>query len=173
MNRTDTTPSILNVSDSPAVTRRGVLKAGAGLTLAVAAGPRDDLTVRHDHAADRHLAARGGGSILSTASMAGQWAIPADAAYCASKAGVNAFSDALMQEVRHEGIRVTVVLPGSVDTEFSGRTRDGSDWRLSPDDVAQMAVAVLSERFGRYVAGTTIDVDGGLGLISWIPPKAN
>src|SRR4051812_13566742 len=39
-------------------------------------------------AAWEHLAAGGGGSILSTASMAGQWAIPDDAAYCASKAGV-------------------------------------------------------------------------------------
>ena len=34
------------------------------------------------------------------------------------------------------------------------------------------AVAVLSERFGRYVVGTTVEVDGGLGLISWIPAKA-
>jgi hypothetical protein len=30
----------------------------------------------------------------------------------------------------------------------------------------------LSERFGRYVVGTTVEVDGGIGLISWIPPKA-
>jgi short-subunit dehydrogenase len=57
---------------------------------------------------------------------------------------VNAFSDALMQEVRHEGIRVTVALPGSVDTEFSGRTPDGSDWRLSPDDVAQTILGLFS-----------------------------
>ena len=42
----------------------------------------------------------------------------------------------------------------------------------TPDDIAQVAVAVLSERFGRYVVGTTLEVDGGLGLISWIPPKA-
>jgi len=42
----------------------------------------------------------------------------------------------------------------------------------TPDDIAQVAVAVLSEGFGRYVVGTTVEVDGGLGLISWIPPKA-
>jgi NAD(P)-dependent dehydrogenase (short-subunit alcohol dehydrogenase family) len=42
----------------------------------------------------------------------------------------------------------------------------------TPDDIAQLAVVVLSERFGRYVVGTTVEVDGGLGLISWIPPKA-
>ena len=64
-------------------------------------------------------------------------------------------------------------------------TRDGWDDRFGldlagndhgyghgPDDVAQVAVAVLSERFGRYVVGTTVEVDGGIGLISWIPAKA-
>ena len=38
--------------------------------------------------------------------------------------------------------------------------------------IAKVAVAVLSERFGRYVVGTTVEVDGGIGLISWIPSKA-
>ena len=42
----------------------------------------------------------------------------------------------------------------------------------TPDDIAQVAVALLSERFGRYVVGTTVEVDGGLGLMSWIPAKA-
>ena len=42
----------------------------------------------------------------------------------------------------------------------------------TPDDIAQVAVAILSERFGRYVVGTTVEVDGGLGLASWIPAKA-
>jgi NAD(P)-dependent dehydrogenase (short-subunit alcohol dehydrogenase family) len=42
----------------------------------------------------------------------------------------------------------------------------------TPDEIAQMAVAVLSERFGRYVAGTTVEVDGGLGLMNWIPAEA-
>ena len=38
--------------------------------------------------------------------------------------------------------------------------------------IAQVAVALLSERFGRYVVGTTVEVDGGIGLMSWIPAKA-
>lgn len=42
----------------------------------------------------------------------------------------------------------------------------------TPDDIAHVAVAILSERFGRYVVGTTVEVDGGLGLTSWIPAKA-
>ncbi len=44
--------------------------------------------------------------------------------------------------------------------------------RALPDDIAQVAVAILSERFGRYVVGTTVEVDGGLGLMSWIPARA-
>jgi NAD(P)-dependent dehydrogenase (short-subunit alcohol dehydrogenase family) len=91
-----------------------------------------------------HLRRRGGGWIVNVSSLSSTGPFPGGAAYCASKAGVNAFSDALMQEVRHEGIRVTVVLPGSVDTEFSGRTPDGSDWRLSPDDVAQTILGLFS-----------------------------
>ena len=56
---------------------------------------------------------------------------PGGAAYCASKAGLNAFSDALMQELRYDNIRVTTVLPGSVATGFSGREpRAGADWKL-------------------------------------------
>jgi NAD(P)-dependent dehydrogenase (short-subunit alcohol dehydrogenase family) len=42
----------------------------------------------------------------------------------------------------------------------------------TPDDIGQMAVAVLLGRFDRYVTGTTVEVDGGLGLMSWIPAKA-
>jgi NAD(P)-dependent dehydrogenase (short-subunit alcohol dehydrogenase family) len=40
----------------------------------------------------------------------------------------------------------------------------------TPADVAAMAVAVLSERFGAYVTGTSIVVDGGMALYNWINP---
>ena len=86
-----------------------------------------------------HLRARGGGWIINISSLASRNAFPEAAAYCASKAGLNAFSEALMQEVRHDGIRVAYVLPGSVRTEFSGRlVGSGDEWKLSPDDVAQV-----------------------------------
>ena len=66
------------------------------------------------------------------------------AAYCASKAGLNAFSEALMQEVRHDGIRVSYVMPGSVRTGFSGAgDGPGTDWKLAPDDVAQVIVDLV------------------------------
>jgi len=66
------------------------------------------------------------------------------AAYCASKAGLNAFSEALMQEVRHDGIRVSYVMPGSVATGFSnGDESTGADWKISADEVADVVVNLL------------------------------
>jgi NAD(P)-dependent dehydrogenase (short-subunit alcohol dehydrogenase family) len=94
------------------------------------------------HAALPHLRSRGGGWIINVSSLASMNPFPEAAAYCASKAGLNAFSDALMQEVRHDGIRVANVLPGSVNTEFSGRpARD--DWKLAAADVAQAVVDLI------------------------------
>jgi 3-oxoacyl-[acyl-carrier protein] reductase len=90
-----------------------------------------------------HLRARGGGWIISISSLAGKNAFPDAAAYCASKSGLNAFSEALMQEVRHEGIRVAYVMPGSVRTEFSGRSLGNDEWKLAPDDVAQVVIDLL------------------------------
>jgi 3-oxoacyl-[acyl-carrier protein] reductase len=64
-------------------------------------------------------------------------------AYCASKSGLNAFSESLMQEVRHDGIRVSYVMPGSVATEFSPGGSSGADWKLASEDVAQVVVDLL------------------------------
>ncbi len=86
----------------------------------------------------------GGGWIVNIASLAGRNYFAGGAAYCASKAGLVAFSEAVMQEVRHDNIRVTVVMPGSVATEFNGHTVTASDsWKLTPDDVAQCVMDVL------------------------------
>jgi NAD(P)-dependent dehydrogenase (short-subunit alcohol dehydrogenase family) len=96
-------------------------------------------------AAIPHLRQRGGGWIVNISSLASKNPFPGGAAYCASKAAVNAFSEALMQELRFDNIRVTYVLPGSVATGFSGRESSaGSDWKLSPEDVAQAIVDVLN-----------------------------
>ena len=75
-------------------------------------------------AAIPHLVARGGGWIVNISSLASKNPFAGGAAYCASKAGLNAFSEALMQELRHSNIRVSYVLPGSVATGFSGRAAD-------------------------------------------------
>jgi NAD(P)-dependent dehydrogenase (short-subunit alcohol dehydrogenase family) len=95
-------------------------------------------------AAIPHLVTRGGGWIVNISSLASKNPFVGGAAYCASKAGLNAFSEALMQELRHSNIRVSYVLPGSVATGFSGRASDaGADWKLSPDDVAQVIEDLL------------------------------
>jgi 3-oxoacyl-[acyl-carrier protein] reductase len=95
-------------------------------------------------AAIPHLRQRGGGWIINISSLSSTAPFVGGAAYCASKAGLNAFSEALMQELRHDHIRVSVVLPGSVATGFSGRPASaGSDWKLQPDDVAHAVLDLL------------------------------
>ncbi len=84
----------------------------------------------------------GGGWIINIASLAARNFFPGGGAYCASKAGLLALSEAVMQEVRHDGIRVSVVMPGSVATEFSG-PRGNDDWKLTGDDVAEVVVDLL------------------------------
>ena len=96
------------------------------------------------HAALPHLRARGGGWIINISSLAGKNAFPEGAAYCASKSGLNAFSESLMQEVRHDGIRVAYVMPGSVNTGFSGQQKSGEDWKLAPEDVAEVVTDLVA-----------------------------
>jgi NAD(P)-dependent dehydrogenase (short-subunit alcohol dehydrogenase family) len=97
-------------------------------------------------AAVPHLRRRGGGWIINVSSLAGSNPFAGAAAYCASKAAVDVFSEALMQEVRQDGIRVSYVKPGSVNTEFMGRGSGAgseSDWKLRPEDVAKVVVDLV------------------------------
>ncbi len=95
-------------------------------------------------AAIPHLRRRGGGFIINISSLASKNAFPGGAAYSASKAGLNAFSEALMQEVRYDDIRVSCVLPGSVATGFSGGSEaSGADWKMSPTDVADVVMDLI------------------------------
>jgi NAD(P)-dependent dehydrogenase (short-subunit alcohol dehydrogenase family) len=96
------------------------------------------------HAAIPRLRERGGGFIINISSLAGTNAFAGGAAYCASKAGLNAFSEALMQELRYDNIRVSYVMPGSVATGFSsGDESRGADWKLAADDVAEVVRGLL------------------------------
>jgi len=104
------------------------------------------------HAAIPHLRRRGGGFIINISSLAGKNPFAGGSAYCASKSGLNAFSEALMQELRYDDIRVSYVMPGSVATNFSGRGKvTGADWKIAPEDVAQ-AVLDLIRMPGRSLA---------------------
>jgi NAD(P)-dependent dehydrogenase (short-subunit alcohol dehydrogenase family) len=92
------------------------------------------------------FAKRGGGFIVNISSLAGKNAFSGGAGYNASKFGLNGFSEAMMLDHRYDNVRVSCIMPGSVDTEFSGdpakRTGDTS-WMIAPEDVAEAVALVL------------------------------
>jgi len=97
------------------------------------------------HAALPALMARGESWIINIGSLAGKNAFPNGAAYNASKFGLIGFSEALMQEVRHDGVRVSYIMPGSVATEFAHPAGGGeADWKVQPEDVAQLVLELLA-----------------------------
>jgi NAD(P)-dependent dehydrogenase (short-subunit alcohol dehydrogenase family) len=85
---------------------------------------------------------RGGGYIFNISSLAGANAFPGGGAYNASKFGLNGFSEALMQEVRYDGIRVSYIMPGSVDTDFgvAAGAKPRESWKLAGEDVAKAVI---------------------------------
>jgi len=131
-----------------------VNNAGVGYFVEVADMPAEQWTEVIDtnltgafnacHVAIPYMRQRGGGYIVNISSLAGKNSFAGAAAYCASKAGLNAFSEALMQEVRYDNIRVTYVMPGSVATGFSGGDAShGADWKIPASDVAEVVVDLL------------------------------
>lgn len=96
------------------------------------------------HFAIPEMKKRDTGFIINIGSLAGKNAFPGGAAYNASKFGLLGFTEALMQEIRHDDIRVACVMPGSVETSFGGREPSaGQTWKLAPSDVAQVVVETL------------------------------
>jgi 3-oxoacyl-[acyl-carrier protein] reductase len=84
------------------------------------------------------------GWIINIGSLAGKNPFAGGAAYNATKFGLLGFSEALMLEVRYAGVRVSCVMPGSVATEFSGEEAAGADWKLHPEDVAEVVRDLLA-----------------------------
>ncbi len=96
------------------------------------------------HEAIPQMKKRGGGYIINISSLAGVNAHPRMAAYNASKFGLNGFSEALMQEVRQDNIKVSYIMPGSVNTEFGGDSpSDEKSWQLTPADIARVVIDLL------------------------------
>ena len=100
--------------------------------------------------------------------------------YSAAKAGQTMLMKEFARALAPHGIRVNAILPGAVPGggfKLSASTAD-LESRIpmgrfgKPEDVAAMAVAVLSERFGGYVTGAEIVVDGGLALYNWLDARA-
>ena len=95
--------------------------------------------------------------------------------YSAAKAGQTMLMKELARALGPHGIRVNAIAPGAIPGGGFAAPQALADKIAlrrfgTPADVAAMAVAVLSERFGAYVTGTTIAVDGGLALHNWIDP---
>jgi len=96
------------------------------------------------HEAIPQMKQRGGGYIINISSLAGVNAHPRMAAYNASKFGLNGFSEALMLEVRHDNIKVSYIMPGSVNTEFGGDSPgDEKNWQLTAHDIGRVVIDLL------------------------------
>ncbi len=87
----------------------------------------------------------GTGHIVNISSLAGKNALPNGAAYAASKWGLNGLSYSIAEELRGHGIRVSVVCPGSVDTELSPHTGKDPNKMLKPDDVAHVVAMLVTQ----------------------------
>lgn len=85
---------------------------------------------------------RGRGHIVMVGSIAGRSAFVGGSCYAATKHAVMGFSESLMLEVRDQGVKVSVVNPGSVATTFSRRDRDTS-WMITADDVADAVIHAI------------------------------
>jgi 3-oxoacyl-[acyl-carrier protein] reductase len=89
---------------------------------------------------------RGGGFIVNISSLAGKNAFTGGAGYNAAKAGLNLFTEAMMLDHRQDNVRVCSIMPGSVDTGFSGhpgKRSSGASWMIAPADVAEMVIVAL------------------------------
>ena len=90
------------------------------------------------------MVARGRGHVVMIGSISGRSAFVGGAGYATTKHAVMGFAENLMLEVRDAGVKVSVVSPGSVDTEFSGRNGPKAAAQLRADDVAQAVCSVIS-----------------------------
>ncbi len=95
--------------------------------------------------------------------------------YSASKAGQTMVVKELARALGPHGIRVNAIAPGAIPGGGFAAPQAMADKIAlkrfgKPEEVAAMALAVLSERFGAYVTGATVAVDGGIALHNWIEP---
>ena len=85
-----------------------------------------------------------GGFVINISSLAGKNPFAGGAAYNASKFGMNALSEVTMLDHRQQNVRVSYIMPGSVDTEFDGKElKEKSEWKIAPEDVAEIVMSIL------------------------------
>jgi NAD(P)-dependent dehydrogenase (short-subunit alcohol dehydrogenase family) len=91
------------------------------------------------------LIVNGGGDIINISSLAGKNALPNGATYAASKWGLNGLSYSAAEELRGHNVRVTVICPGSVNTELSPHVGKKTEKMLQPGDVAHVVEMVVTQ----------------------------
>lgn len=87
----------------------------------------------------------GGGDIINISSLAGKNPLPNGAAYAASKWGLNGLSYSVAEELRGQNVRVSIICPGSVDTELSPHAGKDPHKMLQPDDVAHVVRMIVAQ----------------------------
>jgi NAD(P)-dependent dehydrogenase (short-subunit alcohol dehydrogenase family) len=85
---------------------------------------------------------RDGGYIINIGSLAGKDAFAGGAAYNASKFGLTGFTEAMLLDHRYDNVRVSHIMPGSVDTEFSGGSAK-ADWKIAPEDIGEIVLMLV------------------------------
>jgi len=87
---------------------------------------------------------QGEGDVINISSLAGRNPFAGGAGYNASKFGMNGFSEAMMLDHRNDGVRVSYIMPGSVDTEFGGPGgKTSANWKIAPEDIAEVVSTLL------------------------------
>jgi short-subunit dehydrogenase len=155
------TPLVLDVTDNDAVRQALtpvaadvlVNNAGVGVTKPFVELSLDEWRLMWDvninaiyhctHTLLPGMIARGRGHIVNISSIVGRTPLVNGATYSATKHALLGLSESLMLEVRDHGVRVSVVMPGSVATGFFGSTNPAS-WKLRPEDVAESVAHLLS-----------------------------
>ena len=98
------------------------------------------------------MISRGSGDIINISSLAGKSTFAGGGIYCASKWGVMGLSGCMAEDLREHGIRVSVICPGSVATEFSSRGAKDPSKALGPEDVAHGVEAIVTQRPGSFLS---------------------
>jgi 3-hydroxy acid dehydrogenase / malonic semialdehyde reductase len=99
------------------------------------------------------MVARGRGEVITIGSLAGRNTFAGGSCYAATKHAVIGFSESLMLEVRERGVRVSVVMPGSVATEFGWHPADrDTSWMLQSEDVAEAVAYLLAQPANAHVS---------------------
>ena len=99
-----------------------------------------------------HLSAHGDGFIINIGSLAGRNYFAGGSGYNAAKAGVMGMTEAMMLDVRRSGVRVSVIMPGTVNTDFQGKQSAERSWPLEADDVALTVLQMLDYPKGAHVS---------------------